>query len=438
MIYLNTISYQSIDFINNILFFLLVFIIIPKTRTKSNVILAIVASITFSFIDIYHDNAGILLLIISYFFLFRHYKPKTINRVLWLLISLFINAFSQSLAWLISISLFNISHQMIAMLISNVILSYIFALIIVYSGIYVVHQLRQYINFNDPIIATIITSAMLILFIGFIAFTMISRILDVQIAYMRTNIVLTVIIFIFIFLGTLYYIAGYLKQQRAIRELEKIKENNLYIKELEDNYDEMRKFKHDYKNLLLSLSVLLNDDDDKNAREKIKDLLKDSTVDINDVSKLNNPNLFKIQDELVRGIIISKIITAKNLNISTTAEVDPDISISRSDSVSITRILGILFDNAIEACRKDSKPVLKFALIDDNDATEFIIINNTAPNTQINLNKIFVNGFSTKENHNGIGLANVQELVNKKPNFFLHTKFENDEFTVILTIEKEN
>lgn len=438
MIYLNPISYQSVDFINNILFFLLVFIIIPKTRRKSNVILAIVASITFSFIDIYHDNAGILLLIISYFFLFRHYKPKTINRVLWLLISLFINAFSQSLAWIISISLFNIHDQIVMMLICNVILTYVFAMLIVYSGILVVDQWKKYINFNDPIIAAIIVSAMLILFVGFVAFTTISRILDVQLAYMRTNVILTIIIFIFIFLGTLYYIAGYLKQQRAIRELEKIKENNLYIKELEGNYDEMRKFKHDYKNLLLSLSVLLNDDDDKNAREKIKDLLKDSTINTNDVSKLNNPRLFKIQDELVRGIIISKIITAKNFNITTTTEVDPEVFISRSDSVSITRILGILFDNAIESCRKNPQPFLKFAILGDDNTTEFIIINNTAPNTQININKIFVNGFSTKENHNGIGLANVQELVNKKPNFFLHTKFENDEFTVILTIEKEN
>ncbi len=438
MIYLNPISYQSVDFINNILFFLLVFIIIPKTRRKSNVILAIVASITFSFIDIYHDNAGILLLIISYFFLFRHYKPKTINRVLWLLISLFINAFSQSLAWIISISLFNIHDQIVMMLICNVILTYVFAMLIVYSGILVVDQWKKYINFNDPIIAAIIVSAMLILFVGFVAFTTISRILDVQLAYMRTNVILTIIIFIFIFLGTLYYIAGYLKQQRAIRELEKIKENNLYIKELEGNYDEMRKFKHDYKNLLLSLSVLLNDDDDKNAREKIKDLLKDSTINTNDVSKLNNPRLFKIQDELVRGIIISKIITAKNFNITTNTEIDPEIFISRSDSVPITRILGILFDNAIEACRKNPQPFLKFAILGDDNTTEFIIINNTAPNTQININKIFVNGFSTKENHNGIGLANVQELVNKKPNFFLHTKFENDEFTVILTIEKEN
>ncbi|WP_334329825.1 sensor histidine kinase [Companilactobacillus sp. HBUAS59699] len=401
-------------------------------------ILAIVASITFSFIDIYHDNAGILLLIISYFFLFRHYKPKTINRVLWLLISLFINAFSQSLAWIISISLFNIHDQIVMMLICNVILTYVFAMLIVYSGILVVDQWKKYINFNDPIIAAIIVSAMLILFVGFVAFTTISRILDVQLAYMRTNVILTIIIFIFIFLGTLYYIAGYLKQQRAIRELEKIKENNLYIKELEGNYDEMRKFKHDYKNLLLSLSVLLNDDDDKNAREKIKDLLKDSTINTNDVSKLNNPRLFKIQDELVRGIIISKIITAKNFNITTNTEIDPEIFISRSDSVPITRILGILFDNAIEACRKNPQPFLKFAILGDDNTTEFIIINNTAPNTQININKIFVNGFSTKENHNGIGLANVQELVNKKPNFFLHTKFENDEFTVILTIEKEN
>ncbi|WP_164509391.1 sensor histidine kinase [Companilactobacillus jidongensis] len=378
------------------------------------------------------------MLIISYFLLFRHYKPNWTNRILWLLIGLFTNAFSQSLAWIISVNLFNYHNQFIESLACNIILNYVFALFITYMGIYLVRRLSQYINFNDPIIITIITSSMLILLVGFTAFTTISRILNVQLEYMRTNIVLTVIIFIFIFLGTLYYIAGYIKQQQAIRELEKIKESNLYIKELEDNYDEMRKFKHDYKNLLLSLSVLLENDDDKYAGEKVKDLLKDSSMDINDVPKLNNPNLFKIQDELVRGIIISKMITAKNLGIKVTTEVDPNIRIARSYSVSITRILGILFDNAIEACRKGAEPTLNFALIDDKYATEFIVNNNTAPNTKVDINKIFTNGFSTKENHNGIGLANVQELVNKKPNFFLNTKFENDEFTVILTIEKEN
>lgn len=426
------------DFINNILFFLLVFIIIPQTRSKLNVILAIVASITFSFIDLYHDSIGILLLVVSYFFLFSHYKPKLINRVLWLLLSIFTCAFSQSLAGLISMKVFNYQQQMISMLITNVVLNYIFALMIVTTGIIIYRRLSKFINFTDPIIITIITSAIAILLIGFITFTAVSRMLDVQLEYMQTNVVLTIIIFIFIFLGTLYYIAGYLKQQRAIQELERIKENNIYIKELEENYDEMRKFKHDYKNLLLSLSVILKDKDDQHASDKIDDILKDSNIDIHDASKLNNPNLFKIKDELVRGIIISKIITANNENILTSTEISPNVNISRSYSVTITRILGILFDNAIEACRKRQQTILKFALIDEADYTEFIILNNTAPNTKIDLNKIFSNGFSTKKNHSGIGLANVQELVNKKPNFFLQTKFEDDEFSVILTIEKEN
>jgi len=436
MIYLSTISYQVMDLINNMLFFLLIFIIIPQTRSKLNVILAILASITFSFIDLYHDSTGLLLPIVSYFFLFRTYKPRVVNRILTLITSTLINAFSQSLAGLIALKLFNYDGHMLEMLISNVIGNYIIALLIVYSGIFAVHWLSRYIDFNDKIIVIIITSALAILLMGLIALTIVSRILNVQLEYMQTNIILSAIIFIFIFLGTLYYIAGYLKQQRAIKELDKLKENRLYIKELEDSYNEMRKFKHDYKNLLLSLSIQLQDNQNTAASETINKLLKDSSIE--QASKLNYPGLFSLKDELIRGIIISKLITVKNENIATAVEIAPDINISRNDSITITRILGILFDNAIEACRNESHPFLDFALISDPKYTEFIITNNTAPNAKINLNQIFSNGFSTKENHSGLGLTNVQELVNKKPNFFLKTKFENDEFTVILTIEKEN
>lgn len=119
----------------------------------------------------------------------------------------------------------------------------------------------------------------------------------------------------------------------------------------------------------------------------------------------------------------------QNQQINTTVDVQPDMIIDNYYSVQITRILGILLDNAIEASLESNHPQISF--ITKNDQ---IIIQNTTSAKKINLKRIYNNGYSTKDSHSGLGLATVQKIVTKNPNFKLQTIWNNNHFTVKLLL----
>ncbi|GEO79247.1 hypothetical protein LMI01_15780 [Companilactobacillus mindensis] len=232
------------------------------------------------------------------------------------------------------------------------------------------------------------------------------------------------------------FILGHLSKVKADYELQQINERNAYINGLENKNSELRRFKHDYKNFLLSLSVSIENNQDDS--EIVQRLLNYADVNLKNDTKLNDANLYKINDKLIRGIIITKIMIARDKGVQTNVEIDKDIEISKRTSVDITRILGILFDNAIEASLKNPKPELDYALISYDESIEFVFKNNVDPSLKIEMNKIYNNGYSTKSDHNGLGLATVKQIVNSNKNFLLQTKFENAEFSTVLTSIKIN
>ena len=95
------------------------------------------------------------------------------------------------------------------------------------------------------------------------------------------------------------------------------------------------------------------------------------------------------------------------------------------DIVSIVRIIGILVDNAIEASQNQDNPQINLALIKYNSkAYSFSIVNKI--NKKVELNKIIERGYTTKENHTGLGLDNVLQLVEKSENFTLEINQSNN------------
>ncbi|WP_338216499.1 sensor histidine kinase [Companilactobacillus muriivasis] len=211
-------------------------------------------------------------------------------------------------------------------------------------------------------------------------------------------------------------------------------ERNDYINELEKNNDELRKFKHDYKNLLLSLSASINDNDDDNLKNSIGKLLNYRQINLTDND--NRANLYKLKDKLVKGILITKLMQAKNKHIKTNFEIDYNATIPSNSSVDTTRILGILLDNAIDACMETDNPELDFAMVSFDKYIELIVKNNVKSNSSINTNDIYKSGYSTKKNHPGLGLASVREIVDSNSKFMIQVQNKDGYYLTILTISK--
>ncbi|MFC6175449.1 sensor histidine kinase [Companilactobacillus huachuanensis] len=252
--------------------------------------------------------------------------------------------------------------------------------------------------------------------------------------YLKLTVIIIFITIIFISTSTSMFIYSHVKGIRTNLELKQESERDTYIKELEKSNDELRKFKHDYKNLLLSLSASINNKDDKDLKSSVEKLLNYEQINIESDNHLTA--LYKLDDKLVKGILISKLMQAKSKNIKTDFEVDKDAQIPSNYSVDITRILGILLDNAIDACLETDNPELDFALISFDNYLEFVVKNNVKSNDSINTNNVYKSGYTTKKNHSGLGLASLMDIVDSNKDFIIQTENDNGYYSTIITISK--
>lgn len=94
------------------------------------------------------------------------------------------------------------------------------------------------------------------------------------------------------------------------------------------------------------------------------------------------------------------------------------------------RILGILLDNAIEASSEcDDKIINVIFRNDAKNNVNLIIIENTFKDKNVDLDNIFNKGISGKENHTGLGLWEVRQILKKNNNLNLHTTKNDKYFT---------
>ena len=85
------------------------------------------------------------------------------------------------------------------------------------------------------------------------------------------------------------------------------------------------------------------------------------------------------------------------------------------------RILGILLDNAIEASSECEEKIINVTFREDfKNNRQLIIVENTYNNKNVDTEKIFCKGISGKENHTGLGLWEVRNILgkNNKSNLF--------------------
>jgi len=206
-----------------------------------------------------------------------------------------------------------------------------------------------------------------------------------------------------------------------------------YLRELEYLYDDMRKFKHDYVNMLSSMAGLINENDMATLKvfftNNIAPLGKKFMEDDIKLGKLS----FLEQVEL-KGLISSKCLYAQDLGISVHLDITEPIRI-HMEIIDLCRIVGIWLDNAIEAALTSSTPKLKVGIIKKGTVV-YLVIANTVKEMPA-LFKLREAGFSTKGKGRGIGLANVQKILNNYAYITNDMIFEADEFRQVLEVYEE-
>ena len=155
---------------------------------------------------------------------------------------------------------------------------------------------------------------------------------------------------------------------------------------------------------------------------------------LEDCQKTNNlyalsPNV--INHPAIYHMLATKYYDADQKNVAINLNVFLDLNEieQRMRIYDFTRILGILLDNAIEAANECEKKQINVTFrkeINKNDLI-LVIIQNTYKNKDVDTERIYQKGLTSKENHSGLGLWKIRQILMKNNNLNLFTT-KNDEY----------
>lgn len=223
------------------------------------------------------------------------------------------------------------------------------------------------------------------------------------------------------------------REQKRLKEEER---KNLleYTKQVESMYEDLRAFRHDYVNILATLSGYL----EKNDIDGMKQYFIENILPTNE--KINQGNyhlqkLSKIKEPAIKGLISSKLIYAYNQGIDVFIDIMDEIEEISMKTIDLIRILGIYLDNAIEATLLSERKEIKFNVIREANSV-IIVLANTFEDQGMSFSEMEKHGISSKGEGRGIGLASVKEILKNYNNVCKQTEKKEGYFIQTLIIEK--
>ena len=200
-------------------------------------------------------------------------------------------------------------------------------------------------------------------------------------------------------------------------------------------HDQVRSFKHDFDNMVNSIGGYVVSEDMEGLKKYYNQLLEEC-------HKTNN--LYSLSPEVINHPAIYHMLATKYYEADKKdVQIDLDVFLDlneiekRMKIYDFTRILGILLDNAIDAANECEKKLINVSFRKDlENNVILVIIQNTYTNKGINTEEIFEKGHTSKENHSGLGLWKVRQILKKNNNLNLFTSKDNEFFTQQFEIYK--
>lgn len=250
------------------------------------------------------------------------------------------------------------------------------------------------------------------------------------------QIVFAVIVGIFIVFSSLIMYTSHRFTEYRTKEIsvEKDKEiTELYKREIQNMYDEISDFKHDYMKIYSSMSILIaNDKIDELKRYFFEEItpIQDKILSEKSISH----NLTLIRDSILQGLIYTYVLKARNTNTNFYVAIDESIPTSNSiSSLNLSRLMGILLDNAFEEVEKTNDGIVRLSIYNRQNETIYIVKNSC--NKTVNILDIFSNAQSTKGEGRGRGLRILKSICDKHKNILFKLNYENRFFTAELVVK---
>lgn len=238
-----------------------------------------------------------------------------------------------------------------------------------------------------------------------------------------------IILFCLILLNIIqYYIIIYIskknideKNMALMHTQIEMQENNIH--NLEKQYNEITKIRHDMKNYLsCALNLAKKSDDNKELIEYLKNLSENKIDSVVDYVQINR--------RILSIIINSKIGVAKSKNINVRCVIMSELK--NISDIDIGILIANLFDNAIEACEKNKNKSEIVIKIWESGSYYCIKIVNTVETDILINNPNLVTSKKNKKIH-GIGISSVRDIVHKY-NGIMNFEQKSDKFYVYISL----
>lgn len=364
---------------------------------------------------------SILLLLISIKIIFNDNVRKSVicTLIFYLILAIFDFIFSFVFYWFNEITITDISQECLIVGSFSLVLTFMATMVCKMKSVKEICKKIIEISKSSYINITII---FLTIFFIIILSTKLSLEYNFQ-KYFLDTLLLLIFLFFFVFALVKNYLA-----QKEKREKEVLLD---FISKYEKIIDENRENKHEMLNNL----IILRSFDDRNDSEYDK-VINELIVRYGKNSGETVKNISKLPKGL-KGILYYKMNDMKQKHINLTVSISQRVSsplekLETEEYVILSKIVGIIMDNALEAALK-SKDKSVFIEVYEQNGIVIMVIENSCDSI-VNVNDIKKKNFSTKGAGRGLGL-HIAELLLKKSKHITMSQHSTDVFITKITIE---
>lgn len=232
------------------------------------------------------------------------------------------------------------------------------------------------------------------------------------------------------FLGLLFQAAFY-KDTAALREKEK-EGLSAYYQNLTANLEALQSIRHDMKNIFFTMGGFVDRSDDMEMKEfywkKIYPYSRDSIQQSELLSAA-----YQLPDETLRAFFYLKLSQAlqHQVQVSLKSHILPEQFQLGMDLIDLTRVLGILLDNAIEEAEKMNGGIVDIQISGNETACSYIIKNSITGQTK---SYGIHPGKTTKGAGHGRGLLIVRQMLEQYHNVALNSCVQGNHYIQSLNI----
>lgn len=228
------------------------------------------------------------------------------------------------------------------------------------------------------------------------------------------------------------YADEYFENQRRKENRRHLDDLEKYSEQVESLYETLRGFRHDYTNVLISLSEAIQMRDIDQIKMIYDTVLKDSASDLKQ-QKFDLAKLTHVTNMPLKSLLSSKLAEAFDKGIHCHVEVEEGVFFTDMRALDLITITSILCDNAIEAAVLSETPKLSIAIF-KMEGQSVIAVENSTKEDSIDITPLKKRGFSTKGTGRGLGLANIEEILFRYDNVSLETESAQHRFVQLLSV----